>query len=319
MSHRQHPIGSGFDAAATADDVLAGVDLSGTNVIVTGGHNGVGLETTRALVKAGASVTVGARNIERARSKLGDVHGVEVGRLDLVDPASVDAFVVRWLESGRELHILINNAGVTASAELVVDDRGYEEQFATNHLGHFQLTLGLLPALRAAGGARVVTVSSGAQRFGEICWDDPHFAGRGYDANVAYAQSKLANVLFAVELDRRASGDGVRAYAVHPGVVVGTNLNSSVGEDALRQMGLVDDAGDPIIDPESGRRRRSRVRAPRSSRRRARCSPTPAACISSTTTSRLWTTTRGPCPPKGRRPRPCRIRSTRSRPGGCGS
>lgn len=254
MSHRQHPIGSGFDATATADDVLAGVDLSGTNVIVTGGHNGVGLETTRALVKAGASVTVGARNIERARSKLGDVHGVEVGRLDLVDPASVDAFVARWLESGRELHILINNAGVTASAELVVDDRGYEEQFATNHLGHFQLTLGLLPALRAAGGARVVTVSSGAQRFGEIRWDDPHFAGGGYDANVAYAQSKLANVLFAVELDRRASGDGVRAYAVHPGVVVGTDLNSSVGEDALRQMGLVDDAGDPIIDPESGKK-----------------------------------------------------------------
>lgn len=254
MSHRQYPIGSGFGPAATADDILAGVDLSGTNVVVTGGHNGVGLETTRALVKAGASVTVGARNIERARGKLGDIDAVDVTQLDLFDPASIDAFVARWLDSGRPLGIMINNAGVTASADLVVDERGYEEQFATNHLGHFQLTLGLLPALRAGEGARVVNVSSGAQRFGELRWEDPHFRAGDYDANVAYAQSKLANVLFAVELDRRMSGDAVRGYAVHPGVVVGTNLNSASGEEALRAMGLIDAAGDPIIDPEHGKK-----------------------------------------------------------------
>ncbi|MDN5853973.1 MAG: SDR family NAD(P)-dependent oxidoreductase [Actinomycetia bacterium] len=254
MSHKQYPLDSGFGAAATAADVLAGVDLSGTNVIITGGHAGVGLETTRALAEAGASVTVGARSVERAHAKVADLDNVDVGELDLLSPASIDAFVARWLDSGRQLHILINNAGVPASADLVLDDRGYEEQFATNHLGHFQLTLGLLPALRAAGGGRVVNVSSGAQRFGEIRWDDPNFATGGYDANVAYAQSKLANVLFTVELDRRTSGDGVHAYAVHPGVIVGTNLNSSAGEEALRAMGLVDEAGDPIIDPENGKK-----------------------------------------------------------------
>lgn len=172
MTHKQHPIGTGFTAASTADEVLAGVDLSGTNVVVTGGHAGIGLETTRALARAGASVTVGSRNPDRAAAALDGIERVEVGQLDLLDPASIDAFAARYVETGRPLHILINNADLPAPAELVRDARGYEAQFATNHLGHFQLTLGLLPALRAARGARVVNVSSGAQRFGDIRWDD---------------------------------------------------------------------------------------------------------------------------------------------------
>ena len=251
MSHNQHPLGTPFPPDATADDVLAGIDLAGRNAIVTGGHAGIGLEVTRALTKAGALVTVGARDPERAAAALAGLGRVEVDRLDLIDPGSVEAFASRWRDGGRSLHILINGAGASGGPER--DARGYETQFATNHLGHFQLTRALLPALRQAHGARVVNVSSGAQRFGRIRWDHPNFTA-GYDGRAAYAQSKLANVLFAVELDRRWKADGIRGYAVHPGVVVGTKLNSSAGEEALRRMGLVDEAGRPIIDPAVGKK-----------------------------------------------------------------
>src|SRR5918996_3347866 len=255
MTHNQHPIGTGFTAASTVDDVLAGIDLSGKNVVVTGGHVGLGLETTRALVKAGASVTVGSRNPDRAAGALAGIERVEIGQLDLIDPTSIDAFVTRYLDSGRPLHILVNNAGIMGGP-LVRDARGYESQFATNHLGHFQLTLGLLPALRAAHGARVVNTTSGGHRLSDIRWDDPHFT-TGYDGHLAYGQSKTANVLFAVELDRRWAGDGIRGYAVHPGIVVGTNLGNAMPEDELRALnlavGLVDEPGRPIIDPERER------------------------------------------------------------------
>ena len=251
MTHKQHPLQNGFPASSTADEVLAGIDLSGRNVIVTGGHAGIGLEVTRALSKAGASVTVGARNPDQAALALEGLERVQVSGLDLLDPQSIDAFAARWLKSGRPLHILVNGAG--ASGGPARDARGYEKHFATNHLGHFQLTLGLLSALRAAHGARVVNVSSGAQRFADIQWNDPNFTD-GRNLNLAYAQSKTANVLFAVELDRRWAQNGIRGFAVHPGVVAGTKLNSSVGDEALRNMGLIDEAGQPIIDPEVGKK-----------------------------------------------------------------
>ncbi len=251
MRQDQHPLGTPFPPDATADDVLAGIDLTGRNAIVTGGHAGIGLEVTRALAKAGARVMVGARDPDRAVAALAGMEGVVVGRLDLVDAVSIDAFAGDWLGGGRPLHILINGAGASGGPER--DARGYETQFATNHLGHFQLTLALLPALRAANSARVVNVSSGAQRFGSIRWDDPNFA-EGCDNLAAYAQSKVANVLFAVELDRRGAADGIRGYAVHPGVVVGTKLNAAAGNEALRRMGLIDAAGRPIIDPTVGKK-----------------------------------------------------------------
>jgi NAD(P)-dependent dehydrogenase (short-subunit alcohol dehydrogenase family) len=254
MTQKQHPIGTGFTAASTADEVLRGIDLTGKNAIVTGGHTGLGLETTRALSKAGASVTVGVRNPDRAAPALAGIERVEIGQLDLLDPVSIDAFAARYLDSGRPLHILINNAGIMGGP-LFRDARGYESQFATNHLGHVQLTLGLLPALRAAHGARVVNVTSGGHRLSDIRWDDPHFT-TGYDGMLAYGQSKTANVLFAVELDRRWAEDGIRGYAVHPGIVVSTGLGPSrtedgpgVTEDQLRAMGLIDESGRPIIDP----------------------------------------------------------------------
>jgi NAD(P)-dependent dehydrogenase (short-subunit alcohol dehydrogenase family) len=254
MTHQQHPIGTGFTAASTVDDVLVGIDLTGKNVVVTGGHSGLGLVATRALSRAGASVTVGSRDPERAAAAVAGIERVEVSRLDLMDPASIDAFVVRYLDSARPLHILINNAGYLPRAEVVRDARGYEPQFATNHLGHFQLTLGLHPALRAADGARVVTTTSGAQRFSGIRWDDPNFSAGAYDPGLAYAQSKTANVLFTVELDRRWAPEGIRAFAAHPGVVATTSFNSSVGVASQRAQGLIDDVGRPVIDPERGKK-----------------------------------------------------------------
>jgi NAD(P)-dependent dehydrogenase (short-subunit alcohol dehydrogenase family) len=248
MTQKQHPIGSGFTAASTADDVAGGIDLSGRTVVVTGGHVGLGLETTRALSKAGASVIVGVRNPDRAVPALAGIDRVEISQLDLLDPTSIDGFVARHLDSGRDLHILVNNAGIMGGP-LERDARGYESQFATNHLGHFQLTLGLLPALRAAAGARVVEVSSWGHHLSDIRWDDPHFETQ-YDGMVAYGQAKTANVLFAVELDRRWAGDGIRGYSLHPGGIVSTNLAPWLTVDDLRAMGLLDDADQPIIDPE---------------------------------------------------------------------
>ncbi|MBU7597963.1 SDR family NAD(P)-dependent oxidoreductase [Streptomyces sp. P38-E01] len=251
MHAKQQPLGTPFTAASTADDVLAGIDLTGVNVVVTGGRAGIGLETSRALSTAGASVTVGARNPDRASRVLADLENVEVRRLDLADPESVAAFASWYVGSGRPLHTLVNNAGGPLHDRRQLDARGYESQFVTNYLGHFQLTLGLQLALRAARGARVVNLSSGGHRITGIRWEDPHFA-TGYQSLLAYGQSKTANVLFAVELDRRWAGDGIRGYAVHPGIVPGTDLNSSVGTDRLRAAGLVDDDGQPVVAPDRG-------------------------------------------------------------------
>ncbi|MBO7746304.1 SDR family NAD(P)-dependent oxidoreductase [Paenibacillus sp. MWE-103] len=212
----QAPIHSGFGPASTALEVARGLDLSGKVAIVTGGHSGLGLETTRALAKAGATVIVAARSPEQAATALADIPNTEADTLDLMDPVSIDAFAERFLSSGRPLHILIANAGIMAPP-LARDERGYESQFATNHLGHFQLTLRLWPALKRAGGARVVSLSSAGIRFGGVDFEDPNFERRDYDKWKAYGQSKSANALFAVELDKRGFADGIRAFSVHPG------------------------------------------------------------------------------------------------------
>jgi NAD(P)-dependent dehydrogenase (short-subunit alcohol dehydrogenase family) len=236
--------------------VLKGIDLTGRNVIITGGHSGIGRETTRALGDAGASVLVGVRYPDRAAMALSGAigtAGVELDRLDLLDPASIDAFAARYRESGRPLHILINNAGIV-SPTLGHDPRGYELQFATNHLGHFQLTLGLLPALRAAAGARVVTLSSWAHHFSDIDYEDPHFERRAYESMTAHGQSKTANALFSVALDARLAGDGIRGYSLHPGGIVATNLIPSFSDIDKRAMNLIDADGRPIIDPATDRK-----------------------------------------------------------------
>jgi NAD(P)-dependent dehydrogenase (short-subunit alcohol dehydrogenase family) len=154
----QQALGSGFGAASTAADAIAGVDLRGAIAIVTGGASGIGVETTRALRGAGATVIVPARDPARAGAALAGIDA-EIRPMDLVDPASVAAFADGFLRSGQPLHLLIHSAGIMATP-LSRDPRGYESQFATNHLGHFQLATRLWPALRRAGGARVVSVSS---------------------------------------------------------------------------------------------------------------------------------------------------------------
>lgn len=253
MTHEQHPIGSGFTAFSTADDVLAGSDLRGKNVVVTGGHGRLGREATRALAKAGASVTVAARNPERAAAAVAGIPNVETSALDLVDPKSISAFADRWLATGKPLHVLVNNATSGWSQAREVDARGNEMQFSSSHIGHFQLTVALLPALKAAQGARVVNVSSGAHRMGRIHWDDPSLAS-DYSSIAAYAQAKKANVLMAVELDRRWAAFGIRGYALHPGVIVGETPPSSPNYASFRAQGLIDEAGHPIIDPARGKK-----------------------------------------------------------------
>jgi len=250
VSTPQQPIGSGFTAASTAADVIDGIDLTGKIAIVTGGYSGLGKETARALRAAGAEVIVPARDVQRATAELADLDGVTVEQLDLLDPATIDAFADRFLATGRPLHILVNSAGIMANP-LTRDARGYESQFATNHLGHFQLTTRLLPALRQAGGARVVAVSSRGHRYSPVNFEDPQFEHREYQPLTAYGQSKTANVLFTVELDDREQANGIRAFAVHPGSI-DTNLARFTDRETLRQAGIVDANDQPIIDPSRG-------------------------------------------------------------------
>lgn len=248
MTTAQHPLPSGFGAATTAGEVIKGIDLTGRVAIVTGGYSGIGLETARVLHGAGAEVVVPARDLERARAALKELPGVEVERLDLLDPASVDAFAKTFLASGRPLHILVNSAGIMATP-LTRDARGYEAQFATNHLGHFQLVARLWPALAAADGARVVAVSSRGFRFGGVDFDDLHFEHRPYEPFAAYGQSKTANALFAVELDRRGKDQGVRAFSVHPGTIIDTGLAKHVSAEVIEAAGVYDEHGRPVRDP----------------------------------------------------------------------
>ncbi len=227
----QAPIGSGFGPQSTAKDVLKGIDLNGKTAIVTGGYSGIGLETTRALTLAGATVVVPARSKEKAQAAVSDLARVELMEMDLCDSGSIDVFAQKFLSSGRPLDILINNAGIM-SPPLTRDSRGYESQFATNHLGHFQLTARLWPALKQANGARVVSLSSTGIRFGGVDFDDPNFERHEYNKQLAYGQSKSATSLFAVALDRWGYADGIRAFAVHPGAVM-SNLIRYMSEDEL--------------------------------------------------------------------------------------
>jgi len=253
MPTQQTLLGTPFTASSTASDVLTGLDLAGWEVIVTGGHGRLGREVTRTLAAAGAAVTVAARDPARAAEVVAAFPGVRVERLDLTDPASIEAFAQRWSVSGRPLRVLVNNAAVLFTPQHSHDARGYELAFSTSHLGHFQLTRALLPALRAAGTARVVTVTSGAARFGEIRWQDPHFT-TGHDRAAAYGQSKRANVLFTVELDRRHAGEGIRAFAAHPGVVIGPGPFDPEKIASYRAQGLVDADGATVIDPAAGKK-----------------------------------------------------------------
>jgi NAD(P)-dependent dehydrogenase (short-subunit alcohol dehydrogenase family) len=251
MQRLQRPIGSGFGVVSTASEVIRGIDLAGKTAIVTGGYSGLGLETVRVLKAAGAAVLVPARDRERAAKALAGLPGVEIASLDLLDPRSIDAFASDFIEGRSALHILVNSAGIMA-CPLTRDARGYEAQFATNHLGHFQLVERLMPALHRAEGARVVSVSSRGHRYSPVIFEDPNFEHRDYDRWKAYGQSKTANVLFALSLDERGMQEGIRAFALHPGAIVDTGLAKHLTRDDLRGAGAIDAQGRPVLDAERG-------------------------------------------------------------------
>ena len=250
MPTPQVPIGSGFNSASTAAEVIKGIDLAGKTAIVTGGYSGLGRETTRELRAAGARVIVPARDPERATAALAGID-VEIEPMDLLDPVAIDAFAERYLTSCQPLHILVNSAGIMANP-LTRDARGYESQFATNHLGHFQLTVRLWPALTKANGARVVSVSSWGHHFSPVVFDDLNFERRDYNPWVAYGQSKTANILFAVALDECGKKDGVRGFSLHPGSIPGTGLQKYLSVEEQRAAGVIDEQGKPILSRTGG-------------------------------------------------------------------
>jgi NAD(P)-dependent dehydrogenase (short-subunit alcohol dehydrogenase family) len=215
-----------FGAESTAAEVVDGIDLTGRRAIVTGGASGIGVETARALAGAGAEVTLAVRNVEAGERTAADIAETTgnkqllVARLDLADQASVAAFAAQW---DGPLHILVNNAGIMACPPRRTTE-GWELQFATNHLGHFALTGLLLGRLLSAPAPRVVTVSSTLHRRGKMNFDDLQ-GERNYSPWGAYGQSKLANLMFCFELQRRATeaGTALLSMAAHPGYAA-TNL-----------------------------------------------------------------------------------------------
>lgn len=228
-----------FGFNSTAMEVVEGIDLHGKRAIVTGSASGIGIETARALAKAGAEVMLAVRNLEAGERVAADIRAstgndaVRVGRLELLDWDSIYAFTQAWR---GPLHILINNAAVMALPTRELSPEGHEAQFATNHLGHFRLALGLYDALKAAGGARIVALSSVGHLRSPVVFEDIDFNARPYEPRLAYGQSKTANVLFAVEAARLWRGGGITANAVHPGAIADTNLSRYYDPQVLADL-----------------------------------------------------------------------------------
>ncbi|WP_294671268.1 SDR family NAD(P)-dependent oxidoreductase [uncultured Fluviicola sp.] len=238
----QKPLGSGFNAQSTTSEVINGIDLTGKVAIVTGGNTGIGLETVKTLAQAGATIIVPARDVEKAKRNLDGIPHVEIEEMDLMDPASIDAFAQKFLTSGRDLHLLINNAGIMW-VPLRRDSRGYESQLATNYLALYQLTARLWPALKQANGARVVNVSSGGHQFSDFNFEDPQFLNRDYETLLGYGQSKTAVNLFSLEFDNQAKEYNVRSYSLCPGAVGETELAREAPADLFQKLGYSDAAG----------------------------------------------------------------------------
>ena len=216
---------SGFGPDTTTDEVLAGIDLDGKSALVTGGSSGLGAETARALASKGARVVLTARDVAKGEAVAQGIRkstgndAVEVAALELDSLASIRAFAERFLARHDALQILVNNAGVMACPFGKTVD-GFEQQFGTNHLGHFLMTGLIAPALLRGAPSRIVSVSSRGHQNSPVVFDDIHFERRPYDKWLAYGQAKTANILFAVELERRLGARGVHANALHPGVIL---------------------------------------------------------------------------------------------------
>ena len=221
-----------FNAKSTTDDVLAGVDLTGKRILVTGVSAGLGVETARALAARGARVVGTARNLDKARAATAHITGLELVEMDLASLASIRAAADALKAKGEPFDLVIANAGVMATPLGQTED-GFETQFGTNHLGHFTFVNRIAPLLR--DGGRFVSLASAGHRFSDVDLDDPNFETTTYDPWVAYGRSKTANVLFAVEFDRRHRGRGVRAAAVHPGGIM-TELSRHMTPEMVEAM-----------------------------------------------------------------------------------
>jgi NAD(P)-dependent dehydrogenase (short-subunit alcohol dehydrogenase family) len=229
-----------FSNQSTTDEVLQGLDLSGRRFVITGAASGLGEESTRALTAHGASVLMLARDqgkneeaAARIRQSVPDAD-VSLDVVDLADLASIRSFAARFIESGQAIDVLMNNAGVMACPFGHTAD-GFETQFGTNHLGHFELTRLLEPAVIAGNAPRIVNLSSSAHGISDVDLDDPNFERTPYDAWVSYGRSKSANALHARSLARRLAGQGVLAFSLHPGGIM-TNLGRHLNDDLLQQM-----------------------------------------------------------------------------------
>jgi NAD(P)-dependent dehydrogenase (short-subunit alcohol dehydrogenase family) len=227
---------SGFGHDTTADEVIEGIDLDGKLALVTGGSGGLGAETARALASKGARVVITARDPARGEEAAQDLRkatgndGIEVAELELGSLASIRAFADRFLARHDALQILVNNAGVMACPFEKTSD-GFELQFGTNHLGHFLMTGLIAPALLRGAPARIVSVSSRGHHMSPVVFDDIHFERRPYEKWMAYGQSKTANILFAVDLERRLGPRDVHTNALHPGAIVTGLTRHLVPED----------------------------------------------------------------------------------------
>lgn len=239
---------SAFGEASTAQEVIKGINLKGKTIIVTGGYSGLGKETTKTFISAGAEVIVPARDIKRAREALSEIDGVQIEYMDLTDPVSIDSFTNKFLSTHNSLHILVNCAAIMLGP-FDIDARGNEKQFSTNHLGHFQLTINLLPALRNAKKSRVVNVSSLGHHYSPVQFEDINFKNRPYEPWSAYGQSKTANILFSLALNEKEKINGVEAFSLHPGSIVTTNLGKHLNQEDFYNFGLTDEKGTPINDP----------------------------------------------------------------------
>lgn len=237
---RQTPLPSPFDHGSTAMDVVQGVDLRGKLVVMTGAHSGTGREAAKALAHAGATIVALARDVERAKEGLTDIPSAKVEYVDLLRPDSIAAFAKRYVQSGQPIHILINSAAIMGTP-LERDARGYERHFATNVLGHLQLTKALLPALERANGARVVNVASRGHHAGGINFDDIHFQRTPYTGMRAYAQSKTALILLSLKEDELWRSKNIRVFSTTPGPVPSSDLFAAgmVEQRSANQVAMV--------------------------------------------------------------------------------
>ena len=244
MIAQQQTLGSGFNSKTKANEITSDIDLNGKTAIVTGGYSGIGLETTRELVTAGANVIIPAKRKDVATNNLNGIVSKEnIIEMDLADLNSVKKFTEEFKQNFKILDLLINNAGIMACPETRIGG-DWESQFAINHIGHFLLTRELMNVMADNQGARFVSLSSSAHSITGILWEDIHFQTNPYDKWMAYGQSKTASSLIAIEFHRKMKDKGVNGYSVHPGGII-TPLQRHLQKDEMIALGWMKEDGSP--------------------------------------------------------------------------